>query len=695
MSIENKQVICIIGNPPYNIASTNNGDWIMKLLDDYKKEPGGKEKLKERNPKSLNDDYVKFLRYGQHYIEKNGIGILAFITPHGFLDILTSRGVRWNLLNAYDKIYVIDMHGNTRKREVCPDGSIDQNVFDIMQGVAINIFIKTGKKKPKELGKVFHYDLYGKRDFKYDFLTNNSIETINFRELNPNDPNFFFVSRNEKGRKKYESGFKLNELMPNNKTGIVSMGDKFIIDKNPNTLLERIKDFLDNEYSEEKLRNKYKLGDNYAKWIIGNKNEIRKFNLQPTKISYRPFDNRYTIFSDKFLSRCRHETMQHFILGTNLGIVFCRQQHDLLDSYIFCSKNIVCNGYIWSERIAPTLSIYRTDYMSIENKQVMCVIGNPPYVVKSTNNGDWIMKLLDDYKKEPGGKEKLKERNPKSINDDYVKFLRYGQHCIEENGIGILAFITPHGFLDNITFRGMRWNLLKTYDKIYIIDLHGNSRKREVCPDGSKDVNVFDVMQGVSINIFIRTGNKSKEELAKVFHHEIYGERDFKYNFLNNSSLKTIDFKEVKNIPNNYFFIPKDFKYKDQYDKGFKLNELFTISSTGILTDKILVNNEKEKLQSNVENHFNIKSNSDFIKIVSYRIFDKIFIYLDSHLVYGNRIKTTYHFLKGDNIGLITVRMTRNKSEWRNVFISNKLILSDLSISPFNNCYVFPLYLMC
>ena len=124
---------------------------------------------------------------------------------------------------------------------------------------------------------------------------------------------------------------------------------------------------------------------------------------------------------------------------------------------------------------------------------VMCIIGNPPYSGESANKGEWIMNLMEDYKKEPGGKEKLNERNPKWINDDYVKFLRYGQHFIEKNGSGVLAFINPHGFLDNPTFRGMRWNLLKTYDKIYTIDLHGNAKKKETSPDGSADVNVFDI----------------------------------------------------------------------------------------------------------------------------------------------------------------------------------------------------------
>lgn len=139
---------------------------------------------------------------------------------------------------------------------------------------------------------------------------------------------------------------------------------------------------------------------------------------------------------------------------------------------------------------------------------VMCVIGNPPYSGESANKGNWIMERMEDYKKEPGGKTKLNERNPKWINDDYVKFLRYGQYYIEKNGSGILAFINPHGFLDNPTFRGMRWNLLQTFDKIYTIDLHGNAKKKETAPDGTPDENVFDIMQGVSINIFVKTGNK-------------------------------------------------------------------------------------------------------------------------------------------------------------------------------------------
>jgi len=167
----------------------------------------------------------------------------------------------------------------------------------------------------------------------------------------------------------------------------------------------------------------------------------------------------------------------------------------LRDTGFVASKEQRLNIYLTNslEEYHPDTGTLFSSWLSTEanaanhikrDTPVMVVMGNPPYSGESANKGDWIMKLMEDYKKEPGGKEKLKERNPKWINDDYVKFMRYGQHFIEKNGEGILAFINPHGFLDNPTFRGMRWNLLKTYDKIYTIDLHGNSKKKETAPDG-------------------------------------------------------------------------------------------------------------------------------------------------------------------------------------------------------------------
>ncbi len=327
---------------------------------------------------------------------------------------------------------------------------------------------------------------------------------------------------------------------------------------------------------------------------------------------------------------------------------------------------------------------------------VMCVIGNPPYSGESANKGEWIMKLMEDYKKEPGGKEKLKERNPKWINDDYVKFLRYGQHFIEKNGSGILAFINPHGFLDNPTFRGMRWNLLKTYDKIYTIDLHGNTKKKEISPDGSADVNVFDIEQGVSINLFIKTGKKKTNELAKVFHSDLYGKRDYKYDFLSSNSIKSVDYKELENFSSNYFFVTKNFDEQINYEQGFSIYKLFSLNNVGIATakDAILINYSKIDLIKNVENFYAIQANQNAIKNISYRLFDDRFIYYDIKFVERAREKIMFNFLERDNIGLALCKQFKTGGNYVHIFISNKIIESSyVSNRTSEITSTFPLYL--
>ena len=331
-------VMCIIGNPPYSGVSSNNGKWINDLIEDYKYVDG--VHINERKH-WLNDDYVKFIRYSQHYIEKNDSGILAFINPHGFLDNPTFRGMRWNLLKTYDKIYTIDLHGNAKKKEVCPDGSPDQNVFDIMQGVAITFFIKTGNKRANDLGDVFHYDLYGKRNLKYDFLKEYNLKSIAFEKLEPNKPNYFFILRNEEGREVYEQGFKINKMFPNNTSGIVTMGDNFIISDSKSELLERLSDFIDYDYSEQEIKNKFKLGKNYPKWIIKNKNVISNMELKPVKISYRPFDERYTIFNNNLLWRWRVEAMSHVYEKDNLSLITPKAHKDQNFNHVFISSNLI------------------------------------------------------------------------------------------------------------------------------------------------------------------------------------------------------------------------------------------------------------------------------------------------------------------------------------------------------------------
>ena len=322
-------VMCVIGNPPYSGESANKGKWIMSLMEDYKKEPGGKEKLKEQNSKFINDDYVKFLRYGQHFIEKNGSGILAFINPHGFLDNPTFRGMRWNLLKTYDKIYTIDLHGNAKKKETAPDGSADINVFDIEQGVSINFFVKTGNKKPNELGQVFHYDLYGKRELKYDFLLENSLKTTQYQKLENIAPHYFFTPKDFDEKKTYDKGFHLLELFLENSLGVLSKNDDVVISFDKSALKERIENFT--SLTESEVKKTYNIKDDSRDWILSKAMQDLKENYKAENykhITYRPFDNRWTFFTGKpkgFFAYSQNRIMRNLKGGNNYALISGRQ----------------------------------------------------------------------------------------------------------------------------------------------------------------------------------------------------------------------------------------------------------------------------------------------------------------------------------------------------------------------------------
>ena len=321
-------VMVVLGNPPYSGESQNNGDWITNLIDIYKKEPGGKEKLKESNLKWLNNDYVKFIRYGQHFIEKNGEGILAFINPHSYSEDPTFRGMRWSLLEAFDKIYVVDLHGNLKKKEKAKDGSADVNVFDIEPGVCINLFIK--KKGTKNaLAKVFHYDKYGKREDKYDFLFKNDLESLEFNQLKHKEP-FYFLSNKDLSRSdEYNQGFHLVETLKENSLGVLSKNDQVTISFDKENLEETINDFTN--LDEAELRKKHSIKKDSRDWVLSKaitdvqENHSREnFRL----IEYRPFDYRWTYFSGAskgFFAYSQDRIMKNIKGKENYALICGRQ----------------------------------------------------------------------------------------------------------------------------------------------------------------------------------------------------------------------------------------------------------------------------------------------------------------------------------------------------------------------------------
>ncbi|MGZ8547128.1 MAG: type ISP restriction/modification enzyme, partial [Sulfuricurvum sp.] len=319
---------------------------------------------------------------------------------------------------------------------------------------------------------------------------------------------------------------------------------------------------------------------------------------------------------------------------------------------------------------------------------VMCVMGNPPYAVSSTNKNPWIESLTADYKKD------MKERNIQPLSDDYIKFIRFGQHFVDKNGSGILAYISNNSFIDGIIHRQMRKNLLESFDKIYILDLHGNAKKKETCPDGSADQNVFDIMQGVSINIFVKTGKKKKNTLGEVFHFDLQGKREFKYDFLSENSLKSLEWNKLECNEPNYFFTNKNFDGESEYENGFKIDELFPLNTAGISTakDAILVNNSKEELIKNVEEYYQIEVNKALIKRLSYRPFDDRYVYFDTKIIDRARERVMKHFLKGQNIGLTYERQCVI-GNFTNIIISNSLTDGHILGTAFSKGYIAPLYL--
>src|ERR1051326_1446554 len=313
-------IMVVIGNPPYagessNVSYTGN--------DVYKTEPSG-GKLRERNSKWLSDDYVKFIRFAESMIEKTGEGIIAMITAHGYIDNPTFRGMRYHLMNTFDEIYVLDLHGNANKKEKAPDGSDDKNVFDIKQGVAIFLGIRKQDHKKHET-KIHLADCYGTRQSKFEFLDANSFNSVSWKSLTPSGPNYEWVIRDETIRKKYTVGFSVADLFPISGVGFVTARDGMSIKYTKAEIEKVVNDFQ--TIGVEELRTKYDLRKDTRDWKVrlAKEDVLENFSEEKiVRISYRPFDTRWTFYtgnSKGFHCMPRGETMRHFLEGDNIGLI--------------------------------------------------------------------------------------------------------------------------------------------------------------------------------------------------------------------------------------------------------------------------------------------------------------------------------------------------------------------------------------
>lgn len=340
-------ILVILGNPPYSGHSTNIGDWISKEIRAYFQVDG--RPLGEKNPKWLQDDYVKFIRFAQWKIDQAGEGALGFITNHSYLDNPTFRGMRQSLMNSFDHIYFLDLHGNSLKKEKCPDGSKDENVFDIQQGVAIGLFIK--KKGLKK--KVVHAEQWGLREKKYDWLLKNDINTPQWKPIKPKLEFYLFVPRDEATLDQYNQYPKVTEIFPVKSVGIVTARDHLTIKWTPGEVWTTILNF--SKLDMEIARKAYELGKDTRDWKVElAQKDLKESGLDKKRIVpilYRPFDIRYTYYTGRsrgFHCMPRPEVMSH-MMPENLGLITLRKGLPGYNySWIFACKSFVSHGVFYN-----------------------------------------------------------------------------------------------------------------------------------------------------------------------------------------------------------------------------------------------------------------------------------------------------------------------------------------------------------
>ncbi len=395
-------IMVVIGNPPYSISSSNKGNWILNLIKDYKKN------LHEQKI-NLDDDYIKFIRFAEHFIQKNKNGIVAMITNNSFIDGITHRQMRKHLLETFDDIYTLDLHGNSKKKEKAPDGGKDENVFDIQQGVSISIFIRKMSKE-KTLGKIHHTEIYGKRVDKFIFLDESDIQTIKWENLEYSEPYYFFVPKDFGESEEYDKGFKVDELFKVSNSGVKTDRDSLFIDMDKIELEKRMEKLLSGNY-DEKFKQEFRVVDS-GSYRLSEKLKNKTFDdnfLQP--IQYRLFDYQWIYYDPSLISRPGQKVFKHIVLKENLALLTCRQQSTFDFQHIFLTKNLVdiCTVSLQTKETgyAFPLFLYSEDGSKIPNlkKEIVAEIENITGKVFPEDIFDYIYAVLHS----PSYREKYKE----------------------------------------------------------------------------------------------------------------------------------------------------------------------------------------------------------------------------------------------------------------------------------------------
>jgi len=354
----------IIGNPPYERDSVNKGDFILGLMDSYKKTMQG-----ERNYQPLSDDYIKFIRVSQQLIEKSGCGVFSMVTNRSYLHGIIHRGMRNFLCSDYNQLHILDLHGGSKPAEDPPAGKTDKNVFDITMGVCISTFVHTSTRKNGD-SCVRYAEIWGSRDEKSKYLNTNDITTVQWQELPTTDEYRFFIPKNSIMASEFQSlGPQLPAIFPLNSSGIKTKRDHFVVEFEENTLRKRIEDFINCTGDGETVKKRFGLKD-LSEWDMMKRREAiaNDKSIEENFITYmyRTFDVRYIFYHKDAVARPCREVMQNLLglKGKNLSLLYQRQTYGLNFCHIFVTRyasDVNCISNLGGTVASPLYCLIPTD----------------------------------------------------------------------------------------------------------------------------------------------------------------------------------------------------------------------------------------------------------------------------------------------------------------------------------------------
>lgn len=402
-------VLVILGNPPYSVSSANKSDFIEKEMEIYKCDVRD-----ERNIQPLSDDYIKFIRFAHWKIDREGRGIVGMITNNSYLSGLIHRGMRKRLLESFNEIYIINLHGNSRIGEKCPDGSKDENVFDIQQGVSIVLFVKV--KKQKDHGKVFYQDIYGLRERKYEYLKHHDIKSTKWKKIIPTEPYYFFTEKDFSGQKKYNKFWSVQDIFIKSSSGVKTHRDHFVVGFSKEEIKQRMLTFT-SDLPDELVRQSLDLKDTHDFKLKEAREKLKKEDWKDSILpySYRPFDDRYICYRSELIDRDRLDIMQHFT-KKNLSLTVMRQylyEPVKIYNYVFCTDKISDQRLFISNRGAGfvfPLYLYQKTKSPRERftfgRAFLLFEPEAYYVVKKPNISPALLeRLAKEFKKSPSPEE--------------------------------------------------------------------------------------------------------------------------------------------------------------------------------------------------------------------------------------------------------------------------------------------------